>query len=259
MKEVFGFELNEHIETFTLFNSYCTDTRNWTGDTWYGTADGENKYTLLDTKLSKTLQYMTRADFNGVLNYSSVYIHNTVVHFVDNVATMNSASARISTQNSGLRFKTVYSDAYLDKMKAYAAEKGVEMKVGTLIAPNDYVERSGAFTHKALGAGNYVQVFGDVEKAYAKGSGTTTIAGSIVNIKEKNLNRDFAGIGFIQIGDEYFYASTYAVRNIAFVANAALNDTWNTEIPGYKNKVAEGAYSPYTADQRTILGELIAK
>ena len=256
LNKCFGYPADASVDTLMFFFTYYTEERTWVKDSWL-TPDLDENYN--SAKQQTSLQYMTRANNNGDLAYGDTYIPNVVVRFVDDAATKNTASARISTQNAGLRFTTVYSNAYLEEMKAYATEKGVEMKVGTLIAPNDYVERSGAFTHKALGAGNYVQVFGDVENAFAKGSGTTTIAGSIVDIKEKNLGRDFAGIGFIQIGDEYFYSDTYAVRNVSSVANAALNDTKSAAMVGYKYLVSEGVYSPYSAGQRTILGELIAK
>ena len=87
----------------------------------------------------------------------------------------------------------------------------------------------------------------------------TTIAGSLVGIKAANLDRDFAGIGFIKIGDKYFYSDTYAVKNVSAVASAALADTTAVANDEYKYEISAGVYSPYTKGQREILNTLIKK
>ena len=184
---------------------------------------------------------------------------NVVVNLIDDAVTNKSASVRISTENKGLRFKTVYTNAYLEEMAAYAATKGETMQVGTLIAPNDFVTSAYAFTHAALGEGNYIEVFGDLANPYASTQNTKVIAGSIVNIKDANLDRDFAGIGFIKIGNEYFYANTYSVKDVSSVAKAALNDTLKAPAPtgAYKYEVSVGVYSPYSEVKRDILSALV--
>ena len=131
------------------------------------------------------------------------------------------------------------------------------MEIGTLIAPADFIT-NGEFTHAALGAGNYVEVAAVQDAPFSNVGGVTTFAGSLVNIKESNLDRDFAGRGFIKIGNEYFYSDTYAVKSVSYVASAALLDTVTEEQAGYRYEVSEGVWSPYTADQRDILQNLVA-
>ena len=181
------------------------------------------------SRVMNILNVQAGVDNGGNLTYSAnMYGH--VIYLNRDFATKDGASARISTENAGLRFKTVYTDAYLAEMKAYAEAKGETMEIGTLIAPANYI--TGEFTHAALGTGNYIEVMANVATPYANANGVTTIAGSIVNIKTANLTRDFAGIGFIRIGDEVFYSDTYTVRNVAEIATAALADTTATFTPG---------------------------
>ena len=177
-------------------------------------------------------------------------------------STLNAASARISVTNedqSGLRFKTTYTAAYIDELKALAAEKNETLEIGTLIAPKSYVEAAGAFTHAALAAkyaeNPYVQVVAVVDAPFASGNGVITYAGSIVNIKKNDM--EFAGIGYVKIGDTYYYSESYCVRDIATVATAALADTSSVANDVYKFTIEAGvSYSPYTVGQRLILSKL---
>ena len=205
---------------------------------------------------NSTLGRLTAADNGGKCPYGTSWYPIAVVNFVD-AGTKNSASARISNTASGLRFKSVYDNDYLEKMAAIAAAQGEEMEIGTLIAPADYIK--GEFTHAALGKGNYVEVMADLNTPFSNANGVTTIAGSLVNIKEANLDRDFAGIGFIKIGNEYFYTDNYTVKNVSDIASAALADTKAVAGNGYDYKVSEGVYSPYSEGQRNVLNTLIAK
>jgi hypothetical protein len=162
-----------------------------------------------------------------------------VVNFVDAPLTKDSASARISNSAAGLRFKSVYTNEYLAYMAEYAKAQGETMEIGTLIAPADYIK--GEFTHAALGKGNYVEVMADLNTPFSNANGVTTIAGSLVNIKEANLDRDFAGIGFIKIGNEYFYTDNYTVKNVSAIASAALADTKAVRVA--IDRIHEGRYN----------------
>ncbi len=195
------------------------------------------------------------------------YNENTVpnvVKLVDAPLTKDSASVRLSTEYSGLRFKSVYTNEYLAWMAEYAKAQGATMEIGTLIAPADYVTAAGDFTHAALlekygtdatsgKAKGYVEVIAKIGTPYANANGVTTIAGSLVNIKEGNLARDFAGRGYIKIGNEYFYTDNYTVRNVSDIATLALGDTSATQTDVYKYELADGKFSPYAPGQITIL------
>ena len=250
----------ESINIYTLYKFTEPDT---------GTVDHAMTYQLRSTEMQvawEALRTLTIASM-GVYNAAkpTPYNENTVpnvIKFVDEAFTKDTASVRISTSVSGLRFKSVYTNDYLAYMAKYAAIKGETMEIGTLIAPNDYVTAAGAFTHAALsakyGANGYVEVPAVQADPFQNVNGVTTFAGSLVNIKEGNLARDFAGIGYIKIGSEYFYADGYAVKNVSDIASAALADTKATQQGAYKYEVEAGVWSPYTEGQRLVLGNLVA-
>ncbi len=226
------------------------------------TKGGWNLFKAPDEAAIRAIYAYSRA----VLGSTSLkYNNNFFCHFVDFVdepVTREGASVRLSTTISGLRFKSTYTNAYLERMASYAALMGEEMVVGTLIAPNDYVTAAGAFTHEALkaryGANGYVEVVAVQADPFQNVNGVTTFAGSLVNIKAGNLDRDFAGIGYIKVGNEYFYTDSYAVKNVSDVASAALADTKTAKQGTYKYEVSDGVWSPYTEGQRLILQNLVA-
>jgi hypothetical protein len=141
------------------------------------------------------------------------------------------ASARVSAEaiKSGLRFKTTFTAAFIDQIKAAAGDD--ELVVGTIIAPRDYVTAAGTFTMEALDAKygegkGYVKVVADLENAYnIAANGDVTIAGSITNIKDKNIKRDFDAIAFVQYGDTVLYSAKHVVRNVYEIVEAAATDT----------------------------------
>ena len=199
----------------------------------------------------------TQSENSGASAYLTNDFFQHVVHLDTDYYTKETASVRLSSTISGLRFKTLYTNEYLAYMQKVADARGETMEIGTLIAPADFIT-NGEFTHAALGAGNYVEVAAVQDAPFSNVGGVTTFAGSLVNIKESNLDRDFAGRGFIKIGNEYFYSDTYAVKSVSYVASAALLDTVTEEQAGYRYEVSEGVWSPYTADQRVILQNLVA-
>ena len=249
------FDVNE-ITSFQYMNYVRYGNGNG-GLHFVKTNGAANAYTALQARTATG-----NIDNEGVVNYSIDFFQH-VVH-LDSVAhTRDSASVRISAINPGLRFKSNYTDEYLAYMAAYAEARGEAMEIGTLIAPADYVASVGEFTHAALSAkyslNPYIEVMANVDNPFSQRNGITTIAGSISNIASANLTRDFAGIGFIKIGNEYFYTDTYTVRNISNIATVALDDTASVQGNGYNYSVSDGIWSPYTKDQRSILNALIAK
>ena len=176
------------------------------------------------------------------------------------IETHQTASARVSASNPGLRFKTKIHKAYLEQLiEAYGAEN---VSVGTLITPADILGNKD-FTHE-LGENGvaYIDVAASIGAPFGTDGDFNVYAGSIVNIKEGNLGRNFSAVGYIKIvdGDSvyYEYSESIATRNVSEIATDALEDTSAEYGEGYENKVSDGVYSPYTAAQREILEGLVA-
>jgi hypothetical protein len=189
------------------------------------------------------------------------------VQFASPIETQNGASVRISSAHTGLRFKTVIENNFLNKLSnAYPT---ATISVGTLIAPADILGAN-KLTH-AFGTVNkdYIDVVATYDKPFASNAETKTYAGSLTNIQEKNLDRDFVGVGYIKVsvpGSEpiYYYSDAVCVRNVSVVAAKALADVQGTQGSEYKYLVNSSdaynaQYSPYTAAQRVILNSLIRK
>lgn len=141
--------------------------------------------------------------------------------------TLETASTRISKENSGLRFKTTISEDELQHLiDTYGADN---VSVGTLIAPTDKLG-SKALTH-SFGKVNvdYIDVKANINTPFSKENGVITYAGSISNIMQKNLGRNFTAVGYIAYVDGgkpyYIYSDTTATRSVDYVATKALNDT----------------------------------
>jgi hypothetical protein len=137
--------------------------------------------------------------------------------------TSEKASVRISAEHNGLRFKTEINNKTIADLQA---KYGVEnVSVGTLIAPTDTL--GGAkLTHKF--EGKVLDVPAYINAPFAEGTFYNTYAGSITNLSEKNLDRDFTAVGYIKVVDgenvQYIYSNVAASRSAAFVAEKALED-----------------------------------
>ncbi len=181
------------------------------------------------------------------------------------VATAPEASVRISEEHSGLRFKTVINKSAIDELIAlYGAEN---VKVGTVIAPTDTLTGVSEFTMAELDAAGipYVNVKATLDRPFATDATTNTYTGSLANIKQKNLNRDFSAVGYISYTDAegnvtYVYSESVAVRSVTFVAKEALNTFSDTQEGKYQYPVVvDGVtkYSRYDETQRAILKKLV--
>jgi hypothetical protein len=186
--------------------------------------------------------------------------------FVDTpITTRSTASVRLSSTSSGLRFVSEVDTAQLNEFKL----KYKDVQIGTLIAPTDLLNGK-ELRHEIGTAGkDYIDVVAKVDKAYKNdNNGVTLYAGSIVNIHEKNLERDFSAVGYIKLTDAagnvtYYYSNVTSTRNVSDVAEDAYFDLKTTSQAEYTNLVtadgdiAKGLYSPYTPGQRSILRGLI--
>ena len=140
----------------------------------------------------------------------------------DDVMTSEKASVRISAIHNGLRFKT---NVRPDFIAALQAVEGNTVEVGTLIAPTDTL--GGAkLTHEF--AGKKLDVPAKIDAPFAEGHLYNTYAGSITNINEKNLDREFTAVGYVKVTNgetvKYYYSDAAASRSAAYVATLALED-----------------------------------
>ncbi len=184
--------------------------------------------------------------------------------FIENpISTRESASVRISNTNSGLRFKSEVNVQSLSYFKANYAK----VEIGTLIAPTDLLGGK-KLTHSIGTNGvDYIDVVAKLTAPLEPAKdGITVYAGSIVNINEKNLDREFTAVGYIKLTDSngrviYYYSETEGKRDVSSVATAAYYDIKATAQQGYSyyvySDVAKGFYSPYSKAQREILASLI--
>ena len=138
------------------------------------------------------------------------------------------ASVRISEAKPGLRFKTEISEETVeDLINTYGADN---VAVGTLIAPKDKVGYK-SLTHEFGTAGvDYIDVVGKIDAPFATEDGKLIYAGSISNIKQENLGRVFAAVGYIAYRESadadwsYLYCKTAASKSMDRVATSALSD-----------------------------------
>jgi len=195
-----------------------------------------------------------------------VWTYNYVFFNVP-VETKSTASIRISSTETGLRFKTVIDKTFLnDLINKYGA---ANVSVGTLITPADILGTN-QLTHN-FGTVNvdYIDIPATVNDPFESDSTTNTYAGSITSIREGNLDRNFVGVGYIKVtvagsAPIYYYSDVVCTRNVSFVASMAYTDVQETQDGEYLYKVSSNdkygnSYSPYTAPQRVIIKSLIRR
>ncbi len=117
------------------------------------------------------------------------------------LASGTDAEIRLGTPE-GIRFTTLIDPNALDALKNDPNIAAV--RIGTLIAPQDYLGTEVALTKEDLtaakGNGAYLEVPATIGEWYTFSSPRSArFAGSILNIKEANLNRAFAGVGYLEV------------------------------------------------------------
>ena len=176
------------------------------------------------------------------------------------VRTINAASIRLSGP-SGLRFATEVDKGYVDYLvNKYGADN---VSVGTLIVPTDKLS-SVSFTAKALdNAGiQYLNISASINNPFEEKGDTNVYTGAIVNIKTKNLTREFSAIGYICYKENgvstYIYSNTSTSRSVSTISQNALNDLSTIQNNKYIYAI-EGTskYSPYSTAERKVLYSLI--
>lgn len=179
---------------------------------------------------------------------------------------LTGAQMRISSANdtNGLRFLSTISKAKIDSL---AAQGFTIVERGTKIAPCEY------FTNSDISNDNYLFVKAG---GYLETTDTDyTLAGSIVKIKDKNLNREFLGQGYLKIklptGEIETVTATiddnkrsiYKVAGLAYNDKASFTSKQLEIIKGYLDSVViinkgmietpEGYATPYVYTGKRII------
>lgn len=156
--------------------------------------------------------------------YKAVSADEYFAEFAGIVATEDVASIRL-TAPTGLRFATEIDLELLEALKAVAGN----VTFGTLIAPLDnYTESELTFEALVEGdAAGCIRVKADDGKWFTvdKDDATTHFVGSIVNIKDTNLNRAFSGRGYVEItlaNGNVYHIYSEAVKSISVSEQAQL-------------------------------------
>lgn len=131
----------------------------------------------------------------------------------------NGASIRTS-EPYGIRWVAgVKTSDYETLVSAYGANN---VKIGVIVAPLDYVDVATEFTIAAFKSAslNYADIVADTfnESASSMADGYSGFYASLVNIKEGNLNRQFAARAYIAItsgGETIYYYGDYSAENNA--------------------------------------------
>jgi len=175
---------------------------------------------LAEQGVVTTMSYNPSSAFNRVFTTSVLGYADVSV----SVTTRETASIRVSASNPGLRFKTDVVKSELDALvDIYGAEN---VKIGTLITLDEL--RSGAAI-TADAEFTVVDVAATLNAPFETGDDVATYAGSITNIKPANLAKDFAAVGYVAYRASadsewvYIYSGATAVRNVTFVAQAAVD------------------------------------
>ena len=175
-------------------------------------------------------------DANPVLDPTHGYVfkHNETLYSLA-FYTLETASIRLDGVERAMRFATAVNKADYDNLPADV--KG-SISFGTLITPDDYLKAAGNdFTKTGLekldtttpylnvvpsdnGSGLFIN-----ELRGANNTDYYYFCGTISEIDQRNYEWDYSAIGYVTINGNTMYSGQYATRNIAYVANAALNDT----------------------------------
>ena len=135
------------------------------------------------------------------------------------VSTDAAASIRLNEKN-GIRF---YTEINVDAFNALV--EGKEYEIGTLIGPKDLV--GDYLTVEDEVAQNAVKVVYDMENGLYEEDEFKGVVGSMVNIKESNIARDFVARAYVLVDGVYYYSESQSVRSLAYVANEFVKDTDN--------------------------------
>lgn len=196
-----------------------------------------------------------RASSGALYAADSDYIaecDNTFTPFFLGFATVAGASVRTTSGSTGLRFLSNLDRAQYDELLTLTGE----VRMGTFIVPQFYVENAGGFDVSAFP--KYLDV--RTNGFYDESADTYTLAGSVANIYMNHYRMAYAACGYLSFtyGDgstALIYAAfpEDGARTVMEVAKTAYDDRAVSADEHYLFETADGDYSPYTEGQRKIM------
>lgn len=216
------------------------------------TVDGsKSTVTELDTFI---LPRNTNSDFIAYTDGKDYYNSGESVQVTSDMnftsvtlsATMLEGAAMRMNEQTGLRFYMETDTNLIDALHEY----GFEITIGTLIAPVEYLDGQDlTFDVDNTQKLKYVNVpYTAIGNYYAE-NGSNYIVGSIVDIKESNINRAFVGRGYITI--------KYGDREKTIYADYADGDIVNNSRTigyiAYKFKSDTEKYSALDDEKKSIV------
>ena len=164
-------------------------------------------FVLPKSDLSGFVAYKYKDDYydeGDVINNIEENINITSLS-VGKLTMQKGASARIGSV-SGIRFFTTIDQNKICDL----INNGAIVEKGTLIAPSDIIGNSDFTTGIGKENVDYIKVKSLIGTAFYS---ENTLAGSIVNIKDKNITRDFIGRGYVNVKigkiEKTYYADYY--------------------------------------------------
>ncbi|MBR6727526.1 MAG: hypothetical protein IKM08_04990, partial [Clostridia bacterium] len=177
-----------------------------------------------------TERFMYDKDGKNVRNDSTCTPHAIGTQVASNsIYMIDGAAVRLASGSNGLRFKSMISAEAMAYINSIADADSV--KFGTLIAPADFLEDAYAFTAAELDrlGLKYMDLKAD-NGLVRNEDGSYTICAAITNIKEENIDRNFAATAYVEYtvdGNTVRIYSNYRelknTRSIAQVARIALS------------------------------------
>ena len=139
---------------------------------------------------------------------------------------------------------------------------------GTLIVPEFYLSSLGnelTFDSLTANAKKYLHI--KASAWYQQNADSALFAGSIANIYEDHYTLAYVGTGYITVtftdgSETTFYAAKTPATSVTVnaLAETAYRDRNEARTEVYQYETEDGDYSPYTAEQRTVLaGYLTSK
>jgi len=172
----------------------------------YHNADVENKVTVYQSGDAITVTPY------AVLENIELVVPEIEGETTEVLETDDAASIRLDEVN-GIRF---YTSIDVDALAELV--DGKEYEVGTLIAPKNI---SGEYLTVE---DDHIKVKYDMSNSLWDGN---KVVGTIANIKDTNIAREFIARAYVYVDGVYYYSSAQSVRSLAYVANEFVKDTDN--------------------------------
>ena len=160
---------------------------------------------------------------------------------VEDFVMKEGASVRVVSDNvNGLRFGAEFSEETYNSLTSQNATYGM------VIVPRDYITTGYELTVENLFGANAKYVSGEIESVPAgkklmlnidnltpsdmDKDGRYEICAAITDIRTANLTREFVGVGYVKVNDEYILAQYYGnemennARSIYYVAQRAIEE-----------------------------------